>query len=84
MPKNKCLIGLFCFVFTDPNVLTVLPFFATGDGGGPIERGNMPSYEEEQEKAFFNVRGVPVRTRVHLYPGCFSHSMEGEDIKFVF
>ncbi|CAN0398151.1 unnamed protein product, partial [Ectocarpus fasciculatus] len=25
-----------------------------GDGGGPIEKGTMPSYEEEQEKAFFN------------------------------
>lgn len=27
-----------------------------GDGGGPIERGEMPSYEEEQEKEFFKVR----------------------------
>ncbi|CAM9418686.1 unnamed protein product [Ectocarpus sp. 12 AP-2014] len=25
-----------------------------GEGGGPIEKGTMPSYEEEQEKAFFN------------------------------
>lgn len=30
-------------------------FFLAGDGGGPIEKGTMPSYEEEQEKAFFNV-----------------------------
>ncbi|CAB1099131.1 unnamed protein product [Ectocarpus sp. CCAP 1310/34] len=25
-----------------------------GEGGGPIEKGTMPSYEEEQDKAFFN------------------------------
>eukprot|EP00904_Undaria_pinnatifida_P002891 jgi/Undpi1/12602/HiC_scaffold_6.g02271.m1 len=37
-----------------------------GDGGGPIERGTMPSYEEEQEKAFFNseLDNAPAKEKV--------------------
>eukprot|EP00903_Cladosiphon_okamuranus_P020690 g18996.t1 len=37
-----------------------------GEGGGPIEKGTMPSYEEEQEKAFFNseLDNAPAAERV--------------------
>lgn len=76
-----CTSFLFFFVNAYPNMLIVPSFFATGDGGGPIERGNMPSYEEEQEKAFFNVRGVPARTRVHLYRGAVLVTAWGEGIR---
>eukprot|EP00752_Nemacystus_decipiens_P011534 g10242.t1 len=37
-----------------------------GEGGGPIEKGQMPTYEEEQEKAFFNseLDNAPAAERV--------------------